>query len=74
VTANAGEGEFMGRKYVDCKELSGDAHCSTTLVADNDAELMEAVIKHAINVHGLANTTDFRKEASAHFKEGNPPM
>jgi len=63
----------MGRKYIECRELSGDAHCSATLVADSDNELMEAVIKHAINVHGLANTADFRKQVSTHFKEGNPP-
>ena len=64
----------MGQKYVDCRELSGDTHCSATLVANSDDELMEVVIKHAINVHGLANTTDFRKKISTHFKEGSPPM
>jgi predicted small metal-binding protein len=64
----------MGQKYVDCRELSGDMHCSAHLVANSDAELMEVVIKHAINVHGLANTTDFRKQISAHVKEGPLPM
>ena len=64
----------MGRKYVDCQDLSGDSHCTTTLVADSNNELMEAAIKHAINVHGLANTSDFRKQVSSHIKEGNPPM
>mgnify|MGYP002638945534 CR=1 FL=1 len=49
-------------------------NCSTHLVGNNDKELMEVVIKHAINVHGLANTTEFRKEISAHVKEGTPPM
>jgi len=64
----------MGQKYVDCKELSGDMHCPAHLVANSDDELMEVVIKHAINVHGLANTADFRKQVSNHIKEGNPPM
>ncbi|WP_020677705.1 DUF1059 domain-containing protein [Geopsychrobacter electrodiphilus] len=64
----------MGRKYVECRHLSGDTHCPKTLVADSDNELMEAVIKHAINAHGLANTSSFRKEVSTHFKEGNPPL
>jgi predicted small metal-binding protein len=64
----------MGQKYVDCKELSGDSHCSATLTADSNDELMEVVIKHAINVHGLANTTDFRKQVSSHVKERNPPL
>ncbi len=64
----------MGQKYVECKDLSGDMHCSAHLVADSETELMEVVIKHAINVHGLANTTDFRKQISAHVKEGPLPM
>ncbi|WP_020677698.1 DUF1059 domain-containing protein [Geopsychrobacter electrodiphilus] len=64
----------MGRKYVDCRELSGDAHCSTTIAAENDKELMQAALKHAINVHGLANTAELRKQISSHFKEGNPPL
>lgn len=64
----------MGQKYVDCRELSGDKHCSAHLVGNSNDELMEVVIKHAINVHGLANTRDFRKQVSAHVKEGTPPM
>ena len=64
----------MGQKYVDCRELSGDMHCKATLVASTNDELMEVVIKHAINVHGLANTTDFRKQVSDHVREGNPPI
>jgi predicted small metal-binding protein len=69
-----GRRRLMGQKYVNCRELSGDMHCSAHLVANNDAELMEVVIKHAINVHGLANTTDFRKQVSDHVREGSPPI
>ncbi len=64
----------MGQKYVDCRELSGDMHCKAILAADSKSELMEVVIKHAINVHGLANTTDFRKQINARVREGNPPI
>jgi len=63
----------MGRKYFDCREFTGDPHCDKVLTADTDDKLMEAVIKHAINDHGLSNTTDFRARASQAFKEGNPP-
>lgn len=62
----------MGRKYFDCKDFTGDPHCSKILRADNEDMLMEAVIKHAINEHGLSNTTDFRDRVSMAFKEENP--
>ncbi|ORJ53248.1 DUF1059 domain-containing protein [Geothermobacter hydrogeniphilus] len=62
----------MGRKYVECRDFSGDDHCSEVLTGNNDEELMEAVIKHAINMHGMANTTDFRTKVSMTFKEGTP--
>jgi len=63
----------MGRKFVECQDLQHDEACSTKLTAANDEELMELVVKHAINAHGLANTTTFRTMASSHFKEENRP-
>ena len=61
----------MGRKYVDCKlqDLPGAPTCSKTLTADTEEELLEAVIKHGINVHGLANTPEFREKVRNEFKD-----
>ncbi len=63
----------MGRKYVECKDFPGETNCSKIMTADNEVDLMEAVVKHAINVHGMCNTTDFRNRVSMAFKDGNPP-
>ena len=61
----------MGRKYMDCREQDapGENRCSTTLSADNEEELLEAVIKHGINVHGFANTAEFRNRVRKEFKD-----
>ena len=61
----------MGRKYMDCREQDapGETRCSTTLSADNEEELLEAVIKHGINVHGFANTAEFRNRVCKEFKD-----
>lgn len=61
----------MGRKFVDCQvqEMPGAEKCTTTLSAETEEELLEAVIKHGINVHGLANTPEFREKVRKEFKD-----
>ena len=65
----------MGSKYMECRvrDFPGAPRCTTTLVADNDMELLEAVVKHGINVHGSANTGAFRDQVRKEFKDGSPP-
>jgi predicted small metal-binding protein len=55
---------------MDCRvqDAPGETVCSTTLTADTDEELLEEVIKHGINVHGLANTAEFRDKVRKEFK------
>lgn len=61
----------MGRKYLDCRvqDAPGETVCSTTLSADTEEELLEAVISHGINVHGLANTAEFRDKVRKEFRD-----
>lgn len=61
----------MGRKYMDClaRDFPGGPRCTEKLSADTEEELLEAVIKHGINVHGYANTADFRAKVSKEFKD-----
>jgi predicted small metal-binding protein len=62
---------IMGRKYMQCREQDapGETMCSTTLSADSEEELLEAVISHGINVHGFANTPEFRNRVTKEFKD-----
>jgi predicted small metal-binding protein len=65
---------IMSRKYIDCREYPGDVKCSLALCADTDEELLEAAVRHAVDVHGYEDTPEFRKEITSLFKEGTPPL
>ena len=64
----------MSRKYIDCREYPGDVKCTLALCADTDAELLEAAVRHAVDVHGYEDTPEFRKEIKSLFKNGTPPV
>lgn len=58
----------MGRKIIDCRDFPGSA-CSVALSADNEKELVEAAIQHAVQVHGHQDTPEFRAELRKIAKE-----
>jgi predicted small metal-binding protein len=62
----------MARKYIDCRDYP-ESHCSVALSADNEDELIEAAVQHAIQVHGHQDTPEFRQEIRQLAKEGRPP-
>ena len=49
----------MGRKFIDCREYPSEMNCTLALSADNEDELLEAAVQHAITVHGHEDTPDF---------------
>ena len=64
----------MSRKYIDCREYPGDIKCTLALCADTEDELLEAAVKHAVDVHGLQDTAELRSEIRTLFKDGTPPI
>ena len=64
----------MPRRYIDCREYPSDINCTLALSADNDRELLEAAVKHAVDVHGFEDTPELRKELKSMFKTGTPPV
>ena len=64
----------MSRKYIDCREYPGDVKCTLALAADTEGELLEAAVRHAVDVHGYEDTPDLRKEMKSLFKNGTPPV
>ncbi|MFD0668424.1 DUF1059 domain-containing protein [Ramlibacter sp. MAHUQ-53] len=64
----------MTRKYVDCREYPSDMHCTVSIVADSDPELLEAAVQHAVSVHGHQDTPELREQLRQLFKAGNPPL
>ncbi len=64
----------MSRKYIDCREFPSDTNCSVAIAADDDKELLEAAVQHAVAVHGHQDTQEFRQQLKQLFREGSPPV
>lgn len=63
----------MSRKYIDCREYPSESKCTVAISADNDAELLDAAVQHAVAVHGHKDSPEMRAEIRKLFKEGMPP-
>lgn len=63
----------MTRKYIDCREIPSDMHCTVAIAADTEDELMEAAVQHAVQVHKHEDSREFREQLRKAFKEGAPP-
>ena len=50
----------MNRKYVDCREMPTESRCTIAISADDDVELLEAAVQHAIAVHGYRDSAETR--------------
>lgn len=64
----------MGRMFIDCREVPSEKNCSVAIAADNERELLDAVVQHAVSVHGAKDTPEFRKELKQAIHQGTPPM
>lgn len=64
----------MTRKYVDCREVPSEMNCSIAISADNEAELLEAAVQHAVAVHHHQDSQALRTQISKAIREGMPPV
>lgn len=64
----------MTRKYIDCREFPSEMNCTLAISADDEKELLEAAVQHAVAIHGHQDTPEFRKQLKALFKEGTAPL
>lgn len=63
----------MGRKFIDCREVPSETHCSITIAADSENELIEAAVQHAVSVHGHHDDEQLRGQLKQAIHEGAPP-
>lgn len=63
----------MTRKFIDCREFPSEIDCSVTLIADSEAELIEAAAQHAVAVHRHDDTPALREALKSAVREGQPP-
>jgi predicted small metal-binding protein len=64
----------MKRKYIDCREFPGDIACTLAFAANDENELLEAAVQHAVAVHGYKDTAELRQELRSCFRDGTPPL
>ena len=64
----------MSRQYIDCREFPSDMKCTVAIAADNERELLDAAVQHAVAVHGHTDTPEFRKQLASVIKQGTPPV
>ena len=63
----------MGRKFIDCREVPSESHCSITIAADSENELLDAAVQHAVAVHGHQDSAELRGQLKQAIHEGAPP-
>jgi len=63
----------MTRKYIDCREIPSETHCSVAISADSEREVLEAAVQHAVAVHHHYNTPELRQLIKRGIKDGTPP-
>jgi predicted small metal-binding protein len=64
----------MPRQYLDCREFPSESNCTVAIAADNERELLEVAVQHAVTVHGHTDTPEFRKQLASIIKTGTPPL
>ena len=52
----------MVRKFIDCRDFPSERNCTVAIFADNEHELLEAAVQHAIIVHGHEDTPELRAQ------------
>ena len=62
----------MSRKYIDCQRFRAKSHCTVAISADNEDELVEAAVQHAVAVHHHYNTLELRRLIKRGIRTGTP--
>jgi predicted small metal-binding protein len=65
--------DAMGRKYIDCREYPSDMHCTVTIAADSEDELLDVAAQHAVRTHGHEDSPELRAQLRQIIKTGAPP-
>ena len=60
------------RKYIDCREVPSESHCTIAISVDSEDELVEAAVQHAVAVHHHDDTPELRAMLKQGIHEGQP--
>jgi predicted small metal-binding protein len=59
----------MTRRYIDCRDYPSEARCTLALAADDEEELLDAAVQHAVRVHGHRDTPELRAQLRTLFRD-----
>ncbi len=62
----------MDRKYLDCREHPSESKCTVTISADNEREIVDVAVQHAVKTHGERDTPELREWIRNSIKTGQP--
>jgi predicted small metal-binding protein len=62
----------MGRQFIDCRAFPSEMNCSIGIIADTEAELLEAAVQHAVAVHRHQDTPELRDQLRGAIQDGMP--
>ena len=60
----------MSRMHIDCRDYPSEMNCTVAISADNEKELIDAAVQHAVAVHRHEDTPEFRAQLKSIVKEG----
>lgn len=58
----------MARWNIDCRNYPSENNCTVAISADNEQELLDAAVQHAVAVHKHEDTPEFRKQLKTLLK------
>lgn len=59
----------MARKVIDCREFPSEMNCTIAIAADNDDEIVDLAVLHAVSKHGETDSPEMRTEIRKAIKE-----
>jgi predicted small metal-binding protein len=59
----------MARYSVDCREYPSESNCTVAISADDEQEVLDAAVQHAVAVHGHEDNPEFREQLRGGIKE-----
>jgi predicted small metal-binding protein len=62
----------MGRKFIDCRTMPSEMNCTVAIIADTEAEVLEAAVQHAVSVHKHKDTPELREQIRQSIQDGMP--
>jgi predicted small metal-binding protein len=59
----------MARWHIDCRDYPSEMNCTVAISADNEKELLDAAVQHAVAVHKHEDTPEFRNQLKTMLKQ-----